>query len=114
MIKIHCSITGSTLTWWIRKTSLILTFSPQIVLYALTSGLGFGEGAHRIIPTTTNDMYVYQNRTIIDSVDREKSLIESELHIQLDNENDYVVVTCLDPQRGRSIKVSVMGMFKIY
>ena len=115
VIKIHCSVIGSSLTWWIRKTSLTLTWSPIVILFAVEYGRGNGEGAYRIVTTTTNDVHVYQNRTLIDYEDREKSLIESEMHVQLDNENDFFVVTCLDPQqRQRSIKVSVLGMFKIF
>ena len=94
---------------------MTLTWVPRVILFAVQNGRGNGEGAHRIVTTTTNDVHVYQNKTIIDDEDIENSLIESEMHIQLDKENDFFIVTCSNQEQlQRSIKVSVLGMFNIF
>ena len=94
---------------------MTLTFSPKVTLYPVQGDKRGGEGAHVRVTTTTNDVHIYQNKTVVDDKDLENTLMESEMFIQLDNENDFLEVTCLDPGLlHRSIKVSVLGMFNIY
>ena len=88
-----------------------MTGIANIVLFAFVGS----EGTHRVIPTTTNDLHIYQNRTIVNVIDPENSRIDSEMHIQLDNENDFVEVTCISSNTElKSTEVAVLGMLKIY
>ena len=112
--KVHCSVKGSLyLTWTIGRTSLTLIGNTFTILYAVERN----EGAHRVIRTTTHNLHIYQNKTMFDSTDPENTQINSEMHIRLDNENDFVEVTCLYFKNFSSTtktkKVSILGMFKI-
>ena len=70
------------------------------------------EGAYRVIRTSTHDLHIYQNKTIVDSMDPENTHIDSEMHIRLDNENDFVEAICTD-STTKTKKVYILGMFKI-
>ena len=107
LIIAHCSVKGSSsLTWTISRTSLTLTGNQFVTLLAAEGR----EGTYRVIRTSTNDLHIYQNKTIVGL----NSQIDSEMHIQLDNENDFVEVKCEDSTAQINLTVvSVLGMFKI-
>ena len=106
---VHCSVKGSLyLTWMIVRTSLSLTGVKHTILFAVESD----EGLDHVFRTTTHDLYIYQNKTIGDFFRPENNQIDSEMHIRLDNENDFVEASCT-ASTTKTTKVSILGMFKM-
>ena len=107
--KVHCSVKGSLyLTWTIGRTSLTLTENKYATLFAVERN----EGIYHVIRTSTHDLHIYQNKTIVDSMHPENNQIYSEMHIRLDNENDFVEAICIG-STTKTKTVSILGMFKI-
>ena len=115
LTKVHCSVKGSLyLRWIIGRTSLTMIGSPITTLLAVQH-----ERVHYVLQTSTHDLHIYQNKTIYDSIDPENNQIDSEMHIRLDNENDFIEAICISSDITyinstiKTTKISILGMLKI-
>ena len=109
--KVHCSVKGSFhLTWIIGRTSLTMTGIIHTIQFAIEGN----EGVYHVFRTSTHDIHIYQNKTIVDSMHPENNQIDSEMHIRLDNETDFIEVICeASTPTTKTIRVSILGMFKM-
>ena len=90
-IVVKCSVKGPKLHWRIGNTSFA---TPQKINVTFSADPN-KEGLHTIINTASGCLDFYQNATYIGSNGKDSS-IDSELHIHLNNANDFVEVICED------------------
>lgn len=88
-IVVTCSVVGSFLRWSITNTSLNISGSNTVIMFANPDD----EGKHSVIQTSTITLGFYQNRTVRNSLDVSNSTIEAEMYFQLSTD-EFVVVSC--------------------
>ena len=109
-IIVKCSVRGLSLHWHIGKASFHIIKRPDV-----TFSIGpYNEGPLRFMRTTIGRLYFYQNESYAGSTAADSTL-NSELHMHLNDANDFFEVTCEDSYQHTMTKsITVFpGMFNL-
>ena len=112
LIVVKCSVKGSALRWHIGKASFAIFHLNRTVTFF--AGLN-GEGLHSYMYSAIGRLDFYQNATYVASSAADSS-IDSELHMHLNDVNDFVEVICEDLyQKKKRINITALhGMLKFF
>ena len=88
-IIVTCSVRSNSLRWSIGRTSFVIPEKETITFFARPNR----EGIHSYMNTAIGRLHFYQNTTHVAST-AARSSIDSELHMHLNDANDFVEVTC--------------------
>ena len=107
LIIVKCSVRSSVLRWRIDEASFAIpeTIQARTVTFFAEQNQ---EGLHSYINTTIGRLDFYQNTTYIASSPVDSS-IDSELHMHLNDTNNFVEVSCLDAiEQEKSINITLL------
>ena len=106
-IVVACSVVGSFLRWNITSTSLVISGSNTVTMFANPDD----EGKETFISTSALNIDFYQNRTVRDPMNFSDSIIEAEMHFQL-NASQFVTVSCTNSaQEANERHITPLRMF---
>ena len=88
-IIVKCSVGSSALRWHIGETSFDIFGNSDVTFTAGPDN----EGKFTYMNTTIGHLYFYQNETYVGSTSADSTL-NSELHMHLNDANDFIEVTC--------------------
>ena len=102
-IIVTCSVRSYLLRWHIGKTSFPISGKTDVTFFAGRNR----EGLNIYMNTTIGRLDFYQNATYVGSTSADSN-IHSELHMHLNDTNDYIEVTCKDfYQKNKTINITV-------
>ena len=110
LIIVKCTVRALALRWHIGKSSFAKFNRPDVTFFA---GLN-DEGKHTYMDTAIGRLDFYQNGSYVASSTADSS-VDSELHMHLNDTNDFVEVTCKDfYQNKKTINITVFpGTFNL-
>ena len=110
LIIVKCTVRALALSWHIGKSSFVIYNKVDVPIFAGPNG----EGLHIYMYTAIGRLDFHQNGSYVASSPADSSL-DSELHLHLNDANDFVEVTCKDfYQKKKSIKITVFpGMLNL-
>ena len=88
-IIVKCSVRGELLRWHIGKTSFVILRKGDVTF----SANPYDEGRYSYLKTTIGRLNFYQNGSYV-GLNSTNSTINSELHMHLNDANDFIEVTC--------------------
>ena len=91
LIIVKCTVRGFAIRWQIGKSSFAI-FNKADVTF---SGGPYEEGFHSYMNSAVGRLDFYQNGSYVASTGADSS-VDSELHMHLNDSNDFVEVTCKD------------------
>ena len=110
LIIVKCTVRGLAIRWQIGKTSFAIPNKLDVDFFA---GLN-DEGKHTYMDTAIGHLDFYQNGSYVASSGADSS-VDSELHMHLNDTNDFVEVTCKDfYQNKKTINITLFpGTFNL-
>ena len=103
-IIVKCSVRGIILRWHIGKTSFVI-FGKADATFAAGP---YDEGKYSYMESAVGRLNFYQNGSSIGSTSGDSTL-NSELHMHLEDANDFIEVTCKEflYQKNKTINITV-------
>ena len=104
-IIVKCSVRGLGLRWHIGGTLVIFGKTDADIFAG-----PYNEGQYSYIESTYGRLNIYQNGSYVGSTSADSTL-NSELHMHLEDANDFIEVTCkefLNPENDKTINITVI------
>ena len=94
-IILNCLVMSTALFWFITKSSLVI--QGQNTKYITFNVYAPSGDPYLFLDSSAGRLNFYRNESYTGSFrDSSQSFINSELHMQLNHANDFIVVTCVN------------------